>query len=602
MGLGLLKHRRPHVYLIGYASLGCFSSGPNVSALLNDLFALQSNDERPTVTPDTDVVARATNAIERVLRDGKSLSLSYSSGKDSSAMVNVALNAALNILRDTGTCPALYVLHSDTGVESPVVRSLADKELARMRTFATRHGLPLHIHVTQPSLNSGFAMRVISGRALPSFPNTNGDCTISLKIQPLTRCRKQIAYQATENGNSTVTCIGTRADESTARSINTAARGETDFDTWFGPEGDERLSPLLQWSSDDVWTYLGEAAAGLYPAYSDFRELMEFYADAGGSSCIIVADMRSAANSRPCGARSGCFTCLRTKDRSAEQMIRQNPARYDYLVPLLEFRNYFEATQWDFSLRNWVGRTIDASGYINIRPDVYSPEMCQRLLRYALAAQDEANALGSPSHVQIVGPRELIGLDFIWSIRAMAPPYTALRIWLEHQRGERCFAPTVEHPVPPGPVPDIGRIHVGSDWDDEASPLFAGGLRQPVWELFNESCGPSLRLLPNGKTVMRLHEEPEFDVDEEGASLFLEFEAERLVREYEGFTGDWTAAAMTYLTYGVVVLAKGQSSSVDCMMRRAQWLQRHDLHGQRSPAELRERCTTLSKQQQVPLF
>lgn len=470
-----------------------------------------------------------------------------------------------------------------------------------MRHFAKTHGLPLEIHVTQPALNSGFAMRVISGRALPSFPQTSGDCTISLKIQPLTKRRKQIAELA-GGVHNVVTCIGTRAEESTTREINTVVRGESDFETWFGPEGDERLSPLLTWTSSDVWTYLGEAAAGMHLAYSDFRLLMEFYADAGGSSCVVVADMRAAATSKPCGARSGCYTCLRTKDRSAEQMIQQNPERYPYLVPLLEFRNYFEATQWDFSLRNWVGRTIDAEGYIKIRPDVYSPEMCQRLLRYALAAQDEANALGSPSHVQIVGPRELIGLDFIWSIRANAPPHTALKIWLEHLAGKRVLAPSIERAVPPSPVPDIGRIYVGSDWDDESSALFVGGLRQPVWEMFNESCGPDLRVLPNGKTVMRLPEEVEFDVDEEGASLFLEFEAERVVRDYQDFKGDWTVAAMTYLGYGCVTLAKGQSSSIDSMMRRAQWLQRHDLHGQRSPTELRERCTALAKHQQEVLF
>lgn len=602
MGWGSPNTGDPHAYPIGYAYIGCCSPRPTLSAVMNDLFVQQGGEGHPAVVPDTDLVARATSAIERVLRAGKSLSLSYSSGKDSSAMVNVAFNAALNVLRDTGTCPVLHVLHSDTGVESPVVRSLADTELARMRAFAARHGLPLQIHVTQPSLNSGFAMRVISGRALPSFPNTNGDCTISLKIQPLTRCRKQIANQATEHGKTTVTCIGTRADESATRAINTAARGETDFDTWFGPEGDERLSPLLRWSSDDVWTYLGEAAAGLHPAYSDFRELMEFYSDAGGSSCVVVADMRSAANARPCGARSGCFTCLRTKDRSAEQMIRQNPERYDYLVPLLEFRNYFEATQWDFSLRNWVGRTIDQDGFINIRPDVYSPEMCQRLLRYALAAQDEANLRGSPSRVQIVGMRELIGLDFIWSIRAMAPPFTALKIWLEHERGHRVSAPVVDNVLRPAAVPEIGRIHVGADWDDQSSPMFTEGLRHPIWELFHESCGPESRTLPNGKTVIRLDEEPEFDIDEEGAALFLDFEAERLVAEYENYTGYWTAGAMTHLTYGSISLAKGQSSSIDSMMRRAQWLQRHGLHGQRSPEELRRRCATLTRLQQESLF
>jgi DNA sulfur modification protein DndC len=94
-----------------------------------------------------------------------------------------------------------------------------------------------------------------------------------------------------------------------------------------------------------------------------------------------------------------------------------------------------------------------------------------------------------------------------------------------------------------------------------------------------------------------LQEESEFDVDEEGASMFLQFEAERKVREFQDYRGDWTAGARDYLSYGCITFAKGQSSSIDSMFRRAQWLQRHDLHGQRDPASLRQRCDLLYEQQ-----
>lgn len=106
-----------------------------MSAVL-DLFAGDVDQTVEQQHVAADPVAAAIFAIESVLLSGKALALAYSSGKDSSTVANLAFTAALNVKRRTGHCPPIHVLNADTGVESPAVRALADRELARMRAFA----------------------------------------------------------------------------------------------------------------------------------------------------------------------------------------------------------------------------------------------------------------------------------------------------------------------------------------------------------------------------------------------------------------------------------------------------------------------------------
>lgn len=566
-----------------------------MSAVL-DLFEEEEQASAEQIHVQSDPVERAIAAIEQVLLRGLSPILAFSSGKDSTCCALLTFNAAIKVKKAIGWCPKIYLVNSDTRVESPVVRDIADKEITRMRKFAHAQGLSFEPWVVAPSLARSFAARIIGGRALPSFPGVNGSCSQEWKVLNSARAIREI--NKLENGR-TVLFIGTRSGESSRRAVSTAERKETAHTTWFGPDGDERLSPILDWDTDTVWETIGRAAAGEIQSYSDFQEIIQFYSDAGASSCVIVADMRSASTSKPCGARSGCWACVRTSaDHSVENMIATEPERYPYLEPLLRLRNWIADTQWDYTLRNFVGRTISPDGYVSIKADQYSPQACKDLLRYTLWAQDQANALGASSLVQPIGVKDLLAIDFQWSARALFPPFEAIRVFHQHQAGLVKIPPVIERKVPPAPAPEIGKIFVGNGWDAPNHPMRPEGMRHAVWEMFSESCGVGIRVGADGEVFMDLDEGPEFDVDEEGAYLFLEFEAERKMREHgRGYTGMWTAGARDYLALGVVTPAKGQSSSIHSIMRRADWLQRHDLHGQRSPEELRARCSQVSAQQ-----
>jgi len=571
------------------------------SPALRDLFAdLEGEKSTAQLHSELSPMERALRSIERVMLDGWAVLVAFSSGKDSSCCMVLVLNAALNLLRAGHECPPILVCHSDTMIESPVVRALADGELAKIKRFADEHGIPLEVRIGRPTLAACFATRVIGGRALPPFPGLGRrDCSIDYKVLPNERIIRAFTADSASQGRKVVTVIGTRASESQARALNTAARKETAHEVWFSPEGEPRLSPILDWDTDDVWTLLGECAAGIVPSYSDFAGTLDFYRDAGASSCVVVADMRSVANSKACGARAGCWACTATAaDRSVENMLEANPGKYPYLVPLLELRNFIADTQFDWSRRNFIGRTISPEGRIKAQADQYSPAMVEELLRYTLAAQDRANELGSPARVQAVGLRELIAIDFFWSLRAWHPPFHALWIWFDHMAGNRRYAPKIERPAPPSPAPYLGEIQVGTDWDAQWSDAYPSGLRYPVWELFSDSCGPELRSNKAGKVFLSLEETPEFDVDEEAAADFISFVAEEKIAAHHRYDcPDWTIGALTYLQYGTVTIAAGGSSMVDSIVRRSQWLQQHRLHGHQTAEMVRRRCCSLVEQQ-----
>lgn len=338
-------------------------------------------------------VQRAMRRIRSVMEQGLAPVIAFSSGKDSSSLANLVLNTARE-MKEKGFKPMpILVVHSNTGVEQPEIAQLAKDELAKMRTFAKKHGLEVEVRIGQPTLSASFPVRVIGGRGLPSFPDSRADCSTDWKVAVNTRLIDQ-AYKdlsKREDVKDVVVMTGVRQDESIARDQRIKKRGEVAEGVWENDAGKLRASPILDFTVDDVWEYLGYCAAGVEESYSDFSDVMRIYAAAGGSSCVVVADMQSANRKSACGARFGCWACSRVAtDRSMDNLIESDQARYSYLRPLAALRNFISNTQYDWSRRQFVGRTVDNEGFIAIGADTYSPAMLVELLRYTLTAQVES--------------------------------------------------------------------------------------------------------------------------------------------------------------------------------------------------------------------
>lgn len=341
-----------------------------------------------------------------------------------------------------------------------------------------------------------------------------------------------------------------------------------------------------------MWETLGYASAGILESYSDFAGVVELYRDASGG-CVIVADMMPSGSSKPCGARTGCWSCTRAgrSDKSAEQLIESDEAKYGHLKPLNRLRTWLVNTQYDWSLRNFLGRTIADDGHIEVGADSFSPETLRNLLIYTLTAE-------RLSGVRIISLAQLIFIDAKWSSMALWPPFTAIKTYFDVvDRGMWRQAPEVPF-YPPSQAPKVGRLHVGEDWYSVTGLRSMAGQRDAMMELHHESCGITLKTLKNGALVCDYEEGSKYAVDEDGAADFLAFLTDDYIRDYcDPNYPDWTEGVRIYQRLGILTVGAGQSRIMDETLRRSQWLQKMDLHGQRSPEDLKARCAVLYENQ-----
>jgi DNA sulfur modification protein DndC len=535
-------------------------------------------------------VGLAQTVLARLLRAGHPVACSWSAGKDSSTVLNLLLTTAAHLKRKGVVIPPIVVTHADTMVENPDMVRYAQDEMKRVRHYARQNDLTVKIETATPLLTEQWVVRVVSGRALPTFPGTNRDCVTSLKIKPMTRLRKRV-MKALGNDTEPVVLLGTRYDESVVRNANMRERGESAVEIRRGIDEHGKpshlfLSPLAHWSSDDVWEYLAMARAGAIPAYSNFEETFGVYADAMGTSCVIVAEdmSKSLKASKACGARHGCALCTAStgKDQSMENMLASDP-RYDYMRGLNHLRNFIVNTRWDMDRRSWIGRTIN-NGYVRVGPDAYSPAMMEELLRYSLTIdaveREAASAARIAPRFQLVNIEQLFAIDAMWSLQAFHRPFHALKIYDDIQAGLRFPVPEVQPYPRPKDLTARYRF-VGRDWEDGHAMAYTG-LRSAVHELVaSESQGcMGTKTLADGRDVMDVNTGEMFEIDAEGAFFVLD-ELPRLLREYhDNPRAHATQAYFYYASLGLMSVKAGMQGEVDAMLRRANYKERNGLAGQ----------------------
>ena len=202
----------------------------------NEFVVPNSNvDPQPVEIPDIhpselstkDKVERAINALMRFMRAGHPIAGAYSGGKDSSVMAVLILEAARRLKELGETVPKILFTHARTGIDNPAMDMVAQMEISRIQAYAKTWDLPVGVDVVEPYLNDSWAVRIISGRALPTFANSSArDCAIDWKLVPQQRQRKRIFKELKTIGEPIV-CVGTRYEESASRSIRMNAKNRT---------------------------------------------------------------------------------------------------------------------------------------------------------------------------------------------------------------------------------------------------------------------------------------------------------------------------------------------------------------------------------------
>lgn len=553
-------------------------------------------------------VARAKEAIGRVFEMGHPVAVAYSAGKDSTVLLYLVLEVARERREQGLRLTRILVTHANTGVDNPAYEEVAHGEIARVRAYAKAHDLPLRVDVAEPSLNDSWAVRIISGRALPTFPNSSSrDCSVSLKLIPQERQRKAALKELSDTGTPVV-MTGTRFDESDHRFDAMMERGERDAAIWVQEvrngvgklvREELRLSPIAYFSQEDVWVILAELQTSKRQSFTDAAAIWEAYKDGGNSSCAVVSDDAMKASAKACGARFGCWNCAAVgRDKSLESMIESDP-KYGFMKGLNRLQRFIVDTQYDVTRRHWVGRSVTKDGYLAIGPDAYSPGMQRDLLRYCLTLdRDEqlaARKLGIKPRFTVISLEQLLAIDIIWSMSGHQPrAFEAIRIYEDvFTNGNGYYPPEVDPSQFPKKMPSPKWLYVGPDYDSDSgySDVYTGG-RNILADLVGET--ERNVELKDGRVLMSVERTPSFEIDREGAEDFMVFCVDEERIHEQPAASDPGEAFRQYQMLGIFTTSLRHQVDQDDMLRRADWRRRHGVN-EMTVDQLLARCVTDSQ-------
>ncbi len=340
--------------------------------------------------------------------------IGYSGGKDSTAAVQLVW-MALERLPEEERQKQVYIMNTDTLVESPVVSRWVEKSLECMKAAADAKGLLFKPVSLIPEYDNTFWVNLI-GRGYP-FPRKKYRwCTDRLKIRPVNDfIRNTIA----EHGQ-VILVLGTRKKESSRRNRTMTDLEKKRVRELLSPNptlaNELVFSPMEDWDNDDVWAFLMQYKNPW--GYSN-TELMTMYRGAtADNECPLMVDQSMPS----CGkSRFGCWVCTMVeKDKSMEAMI-SNDREKEWMAALLDFRNEFGNEDGDRERRSFRRMKGNLQGnYGKLFHGPYNKDIREQWLERLLLMQKDINENG-PQEFQDL---ELIRLPELRAIR---------RIWVNEK-------------------------------------------------------------------------------------------------------------------------------------------------------------------------
>ena len=344
---------------------------------------------------------------EVYLGDNRPWILGFSGGKDSTCMIQI-IWSALKKLPKANLKKMVYVISSDTLVESPKIVETVTDTLDKMERSAKKSLLPMETNLVRPILDDTFWVCMI-GKGYPAPSNTFRWCTDRLKIKS---ANKFIEDKVSEHGE-VVMVLGSRKDESTTRAqvINRhLIKGSHLSHHNLLPQAFV-YAPLRDFTTEDVWNYLLQNKSNQWGGNN--RDLLAMYQNANAAECPLVVDSSTAS----CGnSRFGCWVCtVVERDKSMESMIDNGE---EWMEPLLELRQMLKDTQnpekknefRDLKHRN--GHVVFWKDKVTYGP--YKFEFCKTILSTLLNAQNTVRKNGPDPNISLIHDDEIHEIQRIW--------------------------------------------------------------------------------------------------------------------------------------------------------------------------------------------
>ena len=346
---------------------------------------------------------------EVYLSDQRPWVVGYSGGKDSTCALQLVWNALALLPAEQRQKP-VYVISSDTLVETPIIVRYIDKNLENIQKKSDEQGMPFIVQKVSPRVERSFWVNLI-GRGYPAPSNKFRWCTERLKIEP---ANDFITQRVAEFGE-VVVVLGVRSAESATRAQVIAmhkikgtklARHSSLLNAYV-------FAPIEQLTTDDVWNYLLQNKS---PWNNDNRELVTMYRNAQAGECPLVVDKTTPS----CGnSRFGCWVCTVVQhDKSMEAMVESGE---EWLEPLLEYRDLLSSTQdpekkfiyREFKRRNGQVAFNHANG--KLVPGPYKLDFRKELLTKLLEIQKQVQAEAPIGEAPVlIHPAELHEIRRLW--------------------------------------------------------------------------------------------------------------------------------------------------------------------------------------------
>lgn len=384
------------------------------------------------------------------LSDARPWILGYSGGKDSTCMVQLVWSALASLPKPK-LKKSVYVISSDTLVESPKIVEQITASLDMMDQTGKKEGLPISTNLVRPKFEDSF-WTCLLGKGFPAPTNLFRWCTDRLKVRNADRFIKEKVSQYGE----AIVVLGTRKNESGSRNQlmnlyeikgSLLSRHSKFAQTYV-------YTPLRDFVTEDVWNYLLQ---NKNPWGANNRDLLALYQNANSAECPLVVDSTTPS----CGnSRFGCWVCtVVDKDSSLTNTIDSG---CDWMEPLLELREALKATQDPKKRRDVRGlrrrdgqmRLIDhvqrryrndalskttsvdelirkGDPYDILTPGPYTMEFRKEFLEKLLLAQKMIRKNGPDPKITLIHEEEIHEIQRLWRMECGDWQNSAYRIYTD---------------------------------------------------------------------------------------------------------------------------------------------------------------------------
>lgn len=331
----------------------------------------------------------------------------------------------------------IFIISSDTLVESPKIIEQITNTLQKMESSARAKNLQISTNLVRPKIEDSFCVCLL-GKGFPAPSNLFRWCTDRLKIRNADRFIQEKVSQYGE----AIVVLGTRKDESSSRKKlmnmyeiqNSLLSRHSKFPQTYV------YTPLRDFTTKDVWAYLLQ---NKNPWGTNNRDLLALYQNASASDCPLVVDTTTPS----CwNSRFGCWVCtVVSEDISLKNTIENGE---DWMEPLLELREELKDTQNPETRKN-VRELKRRTGHMKLIDDImkkafqdnitkarkasdiderlkqtdpyavlvpcpYTLDFCKGFLEKLLRAQKTVRKNGPDPNIDLITEDELHEIQRIW--------------------------------------------------------------------------------------------------------------------------------------------------------------------------------------------